>query len=78
MEGKKKKKPTDENLGHLGDDIWEIEKIVEKKYFPKENKVKYLSKWKGWSSNFNTWEPIENLSNVLDLIAQFESENYTN
>lgn len=39
----------------------------------KGGRVEYLVKWKGWDSpKDNTWEPPENLTNVKELIMEFE------
>lgn len=33
--------------------------------------IVYYVKWKNYSDEYNTWEPIENLSNCHKLLAQF-------
>lgn len=38
----------------------------------KRGKEKYLIKWKGYDSTCNTWEPISNLYNCLDLVIEYE------
>ena len=35
--------------------------------------VKYLIKWKGWRSQYNTWEPLGRLQNFAKEIAAFEA-----
>jgi hypothetical protein len=52
---------------------YEVERIVDRK--EKNSNVLYLVKWKGWSLQFNTWEPRKNLGNCLKLVEQFESEH---
>lgn len=32
-------------------------------------------KWVGWSTKHNTWEPIEHLAGVEDLIATFKDKD---
>ena len=49
---------------------YEVEKIVDKKV--SKGVTKYLVKWVGWGDADNTWEPIENLQNVLTLVEEFE------
>lgn len=51
--------------------VYEAERLIRKR--GKGNRVEYLVKWKGWSTRYNTWEPLEN---ILDrrLIDQFEKE----
>jgi transposase InsO family protein len=34
--------------------------------------VKYLVKWKGWDSEYNTWQTIDDLRNAQDLIDEYE------
>lgn len=46
-----------------------IEKIVDFKY--EDGKELFLIKWKGYSHNDNTWEPIENLKNCPTVLKEF-------
>ena len=33
----------------------------------------YLVKWKGWEAAQSSWEPEENLENVIEMIEEFEA-----
>ena len=60
----------------LSKDEYQVEKIVDvhrSRSNPAD--VKYLIKWKGWPSKYNTWEPLEHLQNpeVQQEIKAFES-----
>jgi len=37
-------------------------------------KLKYLVRWKGYITEEDTWERLENLGNVIDLVENFERE----
>ena len=52
--------------------LYEIEKIVSKAKI--RNKWHYLIKWKGYSKNESTWEPVENLK-CPELLRVFELRN---
>ncbi|CAF1268181.1 unnamed protein product [Didymodactylos carnosus] len=49
--------------------VYIVEKVVDKRI--KNDRIQYLLKWKGWSSAYNTWEPIEHL-NCDKLIEKYE------
>ena len=51
---------------------YEVEKILSKRIKPK---LEYLVKWEGWDFQDATWEPIENLLGVLDMIDEFEKSH---
>jgi len=53
--------------------LYEVESIVGRK--KRLGKLFYLIKWVGYPSDQNTWEPIENLSNVLDMIEEYDKMN---
>ena len=52
------------------DEFYEVEEIVGKKTIRGKNH--YQVKWVGYPSDQNTWEPLENLINVQNLIEEFE------
>jgi hypothetical protein len=37
-------------------------------------KKQYLIKWKGYSDNESTWEPISHLKYILDQVKEFEEK----
>ncbi|KAJ1411730.1 Chromo-like domain superfamily [Sesbania bispinosa] len=54
----------------LDDGFYEIETIRPKRV--RKGEVQYLIKWRGWPETANTWEPLQNLHSVPDLIHAFE------
>ena len=48
---------------------WEMEGILDKQVI--QEKDRYLVAWKGWPSEFNSWEPEENLGNADLLLQKF-------
>jgi hypothetical protein len=48
---------------------YEVEKILDKREKPQ---LQYKVKWQNWSLKDATWEPIEHLTNVLDLVHEYE------
>ena len=65
--------PTPSNSDEEQEGVYHVEKIVG--YDPSTDK--YQVKWKGYSSRENTWEPIEHLKYVINLVDAFRaSKNY--
>ena len=54
----------------IGDEEeWEVEGILDKQVV--QGKDRYLVAWKGWPSEFNSWELEENLGNADLLLQEF-------
>ncbi|CAL8125216.1 unnamed protein product [Orchesella dallaii] len=72
---KKAKKIKEEIPGLVlnanGEEEYKVERIVTKKLI--DGVVHYRIKWVGWESKYNTWEPIDNLSNCLEMVTEFEA-----
>ena len=52
------------------EETFKVEKLLKTKTV--KGQVYYLVKWEGWATEFNSWEPKENVG--LPLIQKFESE----
>ncbi|KAL2346019.1 hypothetical protein Fmac_000019 [Flemingia macrophylla] len=55
---------------NLADGFYEIETIRRKRI--RKGQLQYLIKWREWPETANTWEPLQNLQSVPDLIDAFE------
>ncbi|SPO02148.1 uncharacterized protein DNG_04821 [Cephalotrichum gorgonifer] len=53
---------------------WEVERIVDARCDTVTSEVLYLVKWKDYSAEHNTWEPIENLANCKRAIKAFDTK----
>lgn len=49
---------------------FEVETVLAKKMI--RGNLYYLVKWKGYSNDENTWEPLEHLSNAADIVTTFD------
>jgi hypothetical protein len=38
----------------------------------KKGRTSYLVKWKGWPTEYNTWEPEEGMNNAQEAIRAFK------
>ena len=70
-----RKEPNDELFLPMPDledpeDEWEVEEILDRR--TRKNVVQYLVKWAGWPSEYNSFEPVNHLSNAPRAIAAFE------
>uniref|UniRef100_A0A0N5ARI0 Chromo domain-containing protein n=1 Tax=Syphacia muris TaxID=451379 RepID=A0A0N5ARI0_9BILA len=51
---------------------YEIEEILNVKAFVKENVLKYKIRWVGYSEDYDSWEPEENLLGAEDALKSFK------
>lgn len=51
---------------------WEVEKIVCQKW--EKGKTMYRVKWKGWSDEHSTWEPLSNLTHCSSILKEFRRQ----
>lgn len=61
-----------ESNDDLAPDEYVVEKILEKRIMD-DGRIEYYLKWRGFTDEFNTWEPEENLQ-CDDLIREFKRE----
>ncbi|QCE16937.1 chromobox protein 8 [Vigna unguiculata] len=59
---------------NLEDGFYEIETIRRRRV--RKGELQYLIKWRGWPETANTWEPLENLQSVPDLLHAFEEDSF--
>ena len=58
----------------LGDDIWEVGKILASRVH--RIRVQYLVRWKGSSAGEETWEPYDNImGGSEDSVQDFHRDN---
>lgn len=64
--------------------MYNVEQIVGKKLNRKTSKIvhiiekpMYLIKWEGYDSAQNTWEPIEHLAYLSNMIQDYENKSRT-
>ena len=53
-----------------GEEEYEVEDILDAKYFGKT--LKFLVKWKGYQDHDNTWEPETSLTNCSEILNKFK------
>src|SRR6201994_2386408 len=58
-----------------GQEEYEVEAILGHCF--KGNTVEYLTAWKGYGSNDNTWEPEENLTNAEEVLEEYKKTHDT-
>ena len=56
-----------------GEEEYEVDHIRDSKLFG--HTLKYLVRWKGYGEGEDTWEPLSNLANSLQVVAEFHSRN---
>ena len=56
-------------------DEYEVESVIGKRGVGES--AEYLIKWKGYPKEQSTWEPIQNLQKVRDLVSRFNENKHT-
>ena len=59
-----------------GDDLFIVDRIL--KHRGSGNKRRYLVKWQGFPRSEATWEPISNLSDIIDMVTEYCSNTGIN
>jgi hypothetical protein len=68
--GREPLRPTPEMIE--GSEEWEVEEVLAKR--KRYGKIQFLVKWLGYPNSENTWEPLENLSNAVTKVQEFEKK----
>ena len=61
-------------IKRMNEPVFIVEKILDKRKI--KDKIEYLLKWKNYSNEHNSWEPLDNLD-CPDLIKKFEETRPT-
>ena len=56
-------------ITNTSDDEFEVEAILDDRI--RRNKLRYLVKWKGYSSHEATWEPATHLENASQILHEY-------
>jgi chromobox protein 1/chromobox protein 3 len=51
---------------------YKVERILDKQI--KDGDLLYKIKWAGWPEEESTWEPLDNLKNILYMVNDFEAK----
>ncbi|POY74534.1 hypothetical protein BMF94_2294 [Rhodotorula taiwanensis] len=54
------------------EEVYEVEAIHASRWDDQAQAKRYLVKWKGWPDADRTWEPVENLSNCIEILNKYE------
>lgn len=54
------------------DDIFEVEKLLNRR--KEKGKTLYRVKWLGYDMKEATWEPVENLSDVMEMVFELDEK----
>ena len=69
-----RRSPSPQPVVDLGDDIWEVGKILASRVH--KSRVQYLVRWKGSSSDEDTWEPYDNIiGGSEESVQDFHRDN---
>lgn len=52
---------------------YEVEEILDSRVYRRQ--FQYLIKWKGYTAEHNSWEPVSNVGNAKDAISEFHRKH---
>lgn len=52
-----------------GDLEYEVDRILDSRFFERLRKLQYLVSWKGYGPVANSWEPVGDLENAPDIVG---------
>ena len=69
--------PEPEVIMDDGSIEYEVESILNHRVrkYGKGSRLEYLIHWKGYSSHDDTWEPLSNLSNCMEILHEYHTVN---
>jgi hypothetical protein len=58
---------------------WEVGDIIDSQLYgtARRRKIRYLVHWKGFAASDDTWEPLENLQNAKEALAEYHDRHPT-
>jgi hypothetical protein len=56
----------------MSEEEYIVEKVLNKRKV--DGVIEYLIKWEGYETEESTWEPIDNLKNIMNLIQDYENK----
>ena len=65
--------PAVKSVNNDEEDEWEIEKLIDRRR--KRNRLEYLVRWKGWSSEYDEWKTVDQLKNARRMIRDYDQAN---
>jgi hypothetical protein len=64
--------PPPPDLDAEGEEVFEVEAIIGKRYNKRRKRSEWHVKWRGYGPEQMTWEPVEHLKNAQGILDQFE------
>ena len=56
-----------------GEEEYEVEKVLESRWYGRWKKLQYLMHWKGWGPKHDSWEDVMDLANAPRMVQEFHS-----